>query len=40
MSSTKGRVEFLNDFGFDECDVLAGLALRIEVTITFDPSTG
>ncbi|HEY2986650.1 MAG TPA: hypothetical protein VGL11_02920 [Candidatus Binatia bacterium] len=38
MSSTKGGVEFLNDFGFYECDVLAGPAFRVEVTITFDPS--
>ena len=37
MSSAEARVECLNDFGFDEGDVLAGLVLRVEVPIAFDP---
>ena len=37
MSSAEVRVECLNDFGFDEGDVLAGLVLRLEVPIAFDP---
>ena len=37
MSSAEVRVVCLNDFGFDEGDVLAGLVLRVEVPIAFDP---